>query len=70
MFTIKDIEMLEVPADTKMILVRGRPDLDMDLEMIHAFVKQVKKALKMPVVFVPDGLEVIPVNGTTGTHVD
>lgn len=62
MFTLKDIEMLEVPADTKVILVRGRPDLDMDHESIQLFMKQVKKALKLPVVFIEEGIEVIPSN--------
>lgn len=58
MFTLKDIEMLEVPADTKMIVVRGRPDLDMDVESIKLFLKQVKKALKLPTVFLPDGMDI------------
>lgn len=63
MFTLKDIEMLEVPADTKMIVVRGRPDLDMDGESIQLFMKQVKKALKLPVVYAEEGLEIIPCQG-------
>ena len=64
MFTLKDIEMLEVPADTKMIVVRGRPDLDMDTESIKLFLKQVKKALKLPTVFLPDGMNIeVVLNG-------
>ena len=63
MFTLKDIEMLEVPADTKLIIVRGHPGLDMDKDMIQAFMKQVKKALKLPVVYTEEGIEVIPSNG-------
>jgi hypothetical protein len=64
MFTLKDIEMLEVPADTKMIVVRGRPDLDMDTESIKLFLKQVKKALKLPTVFLPDGMDIeVVLNG-------
>lgn len=63
MFTLKDIEMLEVPADTKLIIVRGHPGLDMDKDMIQAFMKQVKKALKLPVVYAEEGIEVIPSNG-------
>ena len=57
MFTLEDIKMLEVPANTKMIVVRGRQDLDMDTETIQLFLKQVKKALKLPTVFLPEGMD-------------
>lgn len=64
MFTLKDIEMLEVPADTKMIVVRGRQDLDMDTETIQLFLKQVKKALKLPTIFLPEGMDIeVVLNG-------
>lgn len=64
MFTLEDIKMLEVPANTKMIVVRGRQDLDMDTETIQLFLKQVKKALKLPTVFLPEGMDIeVVLNG-------
>ena len=64
MFTLDDIKMLEVPANTKMIVVRGLQDLDMDTETIQLFLKQVKKALKLPTIFLPEGMDIeVVLNG-------
>jgi len=64
MFTLDDIKMLEVPENTKMIVVRGRQDLDMDTETIQLFLKQVKKALKLPTIFLPEGMDIeVVLNG-------
>ena len=64
MFTLDDIKMLEVPANTKMIVVRARKDLDMDTETIQLFLKQVKKALKLPTIFLPEGMDIeVVLNG-------
>lgn len=58
MFTLKDIEMLPVPPNTKMIIVRDHVDDPLDKESKQIISKQVKKALKLPVIFVSDGIEV------------
>jgi len=57
MFTLKDIEMLEVPENTKMIIIREHKG-DLDAEMKQILAKQVKKALKLPVLFLPYGPDV------------
>jgi len=58
MFTLKDIEMLQVPQDTKMIIIREVAGEEMDLDIKTEIAKQIKKATKLPVVFIPYGVGV------------
>ena len=58
MFTLKDIQALEVPENTKMIIIRERPGEEMAKELKVEIEKQFKKALKLPVVFIPYGVGV------------
>ena len=58
MFTLKDIEMLPVPEGTKMVIIRERKGEELDSEMKQIIAKQVKKALKLPVLFLPYGPDV------------
>lgn len=58
MFTLKDIEMLPVPEGTKMVIIRERKGEELDNEMKQIITKQIKKALKLPVLFLPYGPDV------------
>ena len=58
MFTLKDIEMLPVPEGTRMIIIREHRGEELDAEMKQILAKQVKKALKLPVLFLPYGPDV------------
>lgn len=58
MFTLKDIEMLPVPEGTRMIIIREHRGEELDAEMKQILAKQVKKALKLPVLFLPYGSDI------------
>ena len=58
MFTLNDIEMLEVPKGTNVIIIRERNPTELDQETKQIITKQFKKALKLPVVFMPYGTDI------------
>ena len=58
MFTLKDIEALAVPENSKMIIIRERHGEELPKDLKAEIAKQIKKATRLPVVFIPDGVEV------------
>ena len=57
MFTLNDIKPLVLKEGAKAVLIKiNTNDIDYDTSKLIA--NQIKKATKLPVVFIPDGVEV------------
>ena len=58
MYTLEDIKPLVMVEGAKMVMVRERRGNEMPAELKNEFAKQIRKATKLPVIFVPEDIEI------------
>ena len=58
MFTLDDIKPLVLVPGAKAVIIKKKPGLEIDDEMAVIIEKQIKKATKLPVIWVPYNLDI------------
>ena len=58
MYTLEDIKPLVMVEGAKAVMVREKRENRMPDDLKNEFAKQIRKATKLPVIFVPEDVEV------------
>ena len=58
MFSLNDIKSLVVKDGAKLVIIKERPGCELDEEAKKIVEKQIKKATKLSVVWIPEGVDI------------
>lgn len=58
MFTINDIKPLVMVDGAKAVIIKEATKDELDIELKKIIEKQIKKATKLPVIWIPAGVEI------------